>query len=195
MNESWNSALKETWGEPSGLFSSFGNLSSAYIMQHPLCHISIHRRWPFADLLFAVNLSVAVFTTCFFNDSDFVTAGGEQDHPVMLRIRAMLIKIAGAMELPANPLDQLVELLGGTDKVAEMTGRKGQLIRQSEGVVKYQHRREGVKLGPIILLSKSSDHQEIDLSQSLYQFRHCKHSLGEDEHQVFWLKMDSVRMA
>lgn len=64
----------------------------------------------------------------------------------MVRIKNMLIKIVSAMELPANPLDQLIEMLGGADKVAEMTGRKGQLIRQGEGgKVKYQQRREGVR--------------------------------------------------
>ena len=62
----------------------------------------------------------------------------------MVRIIEMLSKIVKSMEMPANPLDQLTDLLGGASKVAEMTGRKGQLIREDENTVIYQKRRQNV---------------------------------------------------
>lgn len=46
-----------------------------------------------------------------------------------------------AMELPPNPLDELIDKLGGPAAVAEMTGRKGRLVRDKKtGGVRYEPR-------------------------------------------------------
>ncbi len=58
----------------------------------------------------------------------------------MVRIRGMLLRLLDIMELPPNPLDQLTDLMGGEDMVAEMTGRKGLMKRDADGSVNW-HRR------------------------------------------------------
>ena len=57
---------------------------------------------------------------------------------VLLQVR----KAIAVMGLPANPLDSLIDLLGGPDHVAEMTGRKARLVRQQGGLtgVKWEAR-------------------------------------------------------
>ncbi|XP_072044664.1 protein strawberry notch homolog 1-like isoform X2 [Amphiura filiformis] len=44
--------------------------------------------------------------------------------------------------LPPNTLDELIEELGGTDEVAEMTGRKGRVVSKDDGYVQYESRSE-----------------------------------------------------
>ncbi|KAM8890033.1 strawberry notch homolog 2b isoform 1-T1 [Synchiropus picturatus] len=45
-------------------------------------------------------------------------------------------------ELPLNTLDELIDKLGGPDKVSEMTGRKGRVVRRPDGSVRYESRAE-----------------------------------------------------
>jgi hypothetical protein len=44
--------------------------------------------------------------------------------------------------LPGNPLDEIIDQLGGPDKVAEMTGRQHRYIRESSGNFKYVARKK-----------------------------------------------------
>jgi hypothetical protein len=52
---------------------------------------------------------------------------------------AALASVAG-LDLPLNPLDEIIDRLGGPTKVAEMTGRKCRLVRQADGTVKMEPR-------------------------------------------------------
>ena len=59
------------------------------------------------------------------------------------RIKRDLFRKLKALHMPENPLDQLVHELGGPKAVAEMTGRKGRLVRGGDGRTKYSRRNEG----------------------------------------------------
>ena len=54
--------------------------------------------------------------------------------------RDALVAKAEALTLPPNPLDRLIELLGGEEVVAEMTGRRKRLVRQEGGELKLTSR-------------------------------------------------------
>ncbi|CAL8308513.1 unnamed protein product [Lota lota] len=45
-------------------------------------------------------------------------------------------------ELPLNTLDELIDKFGGPEKVSEMTGRKGRVVRRADGSVRYESRAE-----------------------------------------------------
>jgi len=63
-----------------------------------------------------------------------------------LRMKQLLIDGLSALELPENPLDQLVNHFGERN-VAELTGRTRRLIRDSQGRVQYKKRApEGVAM-------------------------------------------------
>uniref|UniRef100_A0A8C6T8H4 Protein strawberry notch homolog 2 n=1 Tax=Neogobius melanostomus TaxID=47308 RepID=A0A8C6T8H4_9GOBI len=57
--------------------------------------------------------------------------------------QSLLTKIAElGKELPLNTLDELIDKFGGPEKVSEMTGRKGRVVRRADGTVCYESRAE-----------------------------------------------------
>lgn len=58
-----------------------------------------------------------------------------------LQRKSNILDIIRSLDLPNNPLDDIIDQLGGPDKVAEITGRRGMLVRASSGKgVTYQAR-------------------------------------------------------
>lgn len=51
--------------------------------------------------------------------------------------RQALLQRAAALKLPTNPLDDLLDRLGGPDRVAEMTGRRRRMVRCGDGGFRY----------------------------------------------------------
>nr|XP_015221067.1 PREDICTED: protein strawberry notch homolog 2 isoform X2 [Lepisosteus oculatus] len=45
-------------------------------------------------------------------------------------------------DLPLNTLDELIDRFGGPERVSEMTGRKGRVVRRPDGSVRYESRAE-----------------------------------------------------
>lgn len=56
--------------------------------------------------------------------------------------------------LPNNTLDDLIDRLGGPGKVAEMTGRKGRVVKDEEGQISYRQRNEADALDNMNIAEK-----------------------------------------
>ena len=63
--------------------------------------------------------------------------------PELVRVRAHILESIRDLDLPPNPLDDLIDRLGGVENVAEMTGRSGRILRDKSGKYKYVKRFGG----------------------------------------------------
>ena len=66
-----------------------------------------------------------------------------QPIPHLVKRRDALLESILDLTLPPNPLDDLIDRLGGVDNVAEMTGRTGRILRQKNGKYRYMKRFGG----------------------------------------------------
>ena len=61
----------------------------------------------------------------------------------LVQLKSQLLTQAEALALPPSPLDELIDKLGGPRVVAEMTGRKGRLVRTGPGCEDTQYVERG----------------------------------------------------
>ncbi|WJX93222.1 udp-glycosyltransferase [Trifolium repens] len=65
----------------------------------------------------------------------------QKRYDAALERKTKILEIIRSLDLPNNPLDDITDQLGGPDKVAEITGRRGMLVRGPTGKgVTYQAR-------------------------------------------------------
>ncbi|RHN74383.1 putative chromatin regulator PHD family [Medicago truncatula] len=65
----------------------------------------------------------------------------QKRYDTAMECKKNILEMICALDLPNNPLDDIIDQLGGHDKVAEITGRKGMLVRAPSGTgVFYQTR-------------------------------------------------------
>ncbi|XP_018415037.1 PREDICTED: protein strawberry notch homolog 2 isoform X2 [Nanorana parkeri] len=81
-----------------------------------------------------------IFVEHTLNGLTIPDRGPEQVEQMKMDLLAKVEELG--KELPLNTLDMLIDQLGGPDKVAEMTGRKGRVVRHSDGSLGYESRAE-----------------------------------------------------
>ncbi|CAL8469508.1 g9049 [Coccomyxa elongata] len=66
-----------------------------------------------------------------------------------------LLDRAKSLKLPTNPLDDLIDRLGGVDKVAELTGRRKRMVRDPDaGTFHYKARAQDMPLDKVNIAKK-----------------------------------------
>ena len=72
------------------------------------------------------------------------TPGALREDAECVAARDTLLEMGEALELPPNFLDELIDELGGPGAVAEMTGRRGRVVRpRAGGTLVFEARGEG----------------------------------------------------
>ncbi|KAI1882638.1 hypothetical protein AGOR_G00236940 [Albula goreensis] len=89
------------------------------------------------------------------NDVIFINHTSSQAVRIEEMKQGLLNKISElGKELPLNTLDELIDRFGGPERVSEMTGRKGRVVRR-DGIVRYESRAEQGTIDHINIQEKS----------------------------------------
>ncbi|KAF0899526.1 hypothetical protein E2562_020008 [Oryza meyeriana var. granulata] len=79
----------------------------------------------------------------YFKERDSYITELSKRYDTAVERKSNILQIIRSLDFPNNPLDDIIDQLGGPDNVAEITGRRGMLIRASDGKgVVYQARNK-----------------------------------------------------
>ncbi|GMI17748.1 hypothetical protein TrLO_g14850 [Triparma laevis f. longispina] len=105
---------------------------------------------------------ISWYGTCMRAREDAIRIVNMAPDEELLKMRDDLLAKLGGFDLPANPLDELVDKFGGEKAVAEMTGRTGRILRVDDEVFRYK-KRAGVAASSVKgLMSRDSGEVEMD---------------------------------
>ncbi|MEW5313763.1 MAG: hypothetical protein WDW38_005303 [Sanguina aurantia] len=85
--------------------------------------------------------------------------------PECIQMRDALLASISALTLPPNFLDLIIDQMGGTSKVTEMTGRKGRIVRDARGHFLHELRAKGE--GKLVAVISDAASTGISLHASL----------------------------
>jgi len=91
---------------------------------------------------------------------DLMSIPKEEINVTLMSIKDELLERAKKIgeTLPINTLDALIDQLGGPEKVAEMTGRRGRVVRLPDGSTGYQRRNDGENINLDLINIQEKDH-------------------------------------
>ena len=105
---------------------------------------------------------ISWFQTCMRAREDAIRIVNMPPDEELVKMRDDLAAKLASFDLPANPLDELVDKFGGEKAVAEMTGRTGRILRVDENLFRYK-KRAGVAASSVKgLMSRDSGEVEMD---------------------------------
>ncbi|KAF2918628.1 protein FORGETTER 1 isoform X4 [Oryza sativa Japonica Group] len=79
----------------------------------------------------------------YFKERDAYITELSKRYDTAVERKSNILQIIRSLDLPNNPLDDIIDQLGGPYNVAEITGRRGMLVRASDGKgVVYQTRNK-----------------------------------------------------
>jgi len=100
----------------------------------------------FQDPVIPEHLSGPQMVLEHFVKSQLLTQGDDgQDLPWAVREKEELLEHMRALTLPPNAMDELVDQLGGSRKVAELSGRSHRMKRRKDGSLSYVARAEELR--------------------------------------------------
>ena len=89
-----------------------------------------------------------------------------QPIPMLVEKRQLLLEAVRHMNLPANPLDDLIHRLGGVDCVAEMTGRSGRIVQDPNHSDRFVYsKRVEAKKSNVPLIQRGEESDRINLHE------------------------------
>ncbi|EQC34555.1 hypothetical protein SDRG_07881 [Saprolegnia diclina VS20] len=158
----------QTTGEASMERSVAANLGTDKTLSHTLVSLLERILIDFIELHFPTKVQLAASSMSASYDISMIDAAlagdadskmerlpdGSLQSVLCVEMRAMLLRQVLDLQLPPNPLDHLIDALGGVAAVAELTGRRLHVVRNARG--NFETKPRGVHLDKVNMAERQA---------------------------------------